>query len=414
MSDNIIEVNNLSKRYLLGASTGDGHLRELLVDGVKNFGKIITGKKKIGTPREEFWALKDVSFNVKQGEVVGIIGRNGAGKSTLLKLLSRITDPTSGFAKINGRVGSLLEVGTGFHPELSGRENIFLNGAILGMTKKEIKQSFDSIVDFSEIEKFIDTPVKRYSSGMYVRLAFAVAAHLEPEVLIVDEVLAVGDAAFQKKCLGKMKDVAAHGKTILFVSHNMGAVQSLCTRGILIGNGEKIYDGSSEEAVRQYLGTISKSSEQSLADRTDRNGAGNTRMIDVIVSADEKGSVITSGGQIKIEFVLTNILPALNCGFTIYNSEGIAITHLTSAVACEKDIHDPSVGTKIVCQINQNLLLPGEYRINAKINSGEQLEDHVEGVVSFRVESGVVSQRPINQGNGYGVVTFDHQWILPN
>ncbi|OGV67825.1 MAG: hypothetical protein A2283_22305 [Lentisphaerae bacterium RIFOXYA12_FULL_48_11] len=206
------------------------------------------------TTRDELWALKDISFEVKRGEVLGIIGRNGAGKSTLLKILSRITEPTSGRAVMRGRVGSLLEVGTGFHPELTGRENIFLNGAILGMRKKEIESKFDEIVAFAEVERFIDTPVKRYSSGMYVRLAFAVAAHLDPEILIVDEVLAVGDAAFQKKCLGKMSDVATReGRTVLFVSHNMAAIQQLCQKGILLSKGQLTYNGTSNDAVNQYI-----------------------------------------------------------------------------------------------------------------------------------------------------------------
>src|SRR6266516_2598450 len=235
MSEPIISVENLSKRYVLGRQrSGDG-LRHALEGAMRNplgWLKRKNGERKAKS--EEIWALKDVSFEVKQGEVVGIVGRNGAGKSTLLKILSRITEPTEGRVRLRGRVASLLEVGTGFHQELTGRENIFLNGAILGMTKVEIRRRFDEIVAFSEIEKFLDTPVKRYSSGMYVRLAFAVAAHLEPEILLVDEVLAVGDAAFQKKCLGKMDDVARGGRTVLFVSHNMQAIAQLTERCILL------------------------------------------------------------------------------------------------------------------------------------------------------------------------------------
>lgn len=261
MSRPAIRVENLSKSYLIGHQASRepySSLRDTISRHVSNFSRrtldTIRGKQMLqGDSVEEFWALKDVSFDVQQGEVLGIIGRNGAGKSTLLKVLSRITEPTSGRVTLNGRVASLLEVGTGFHPELSGRENIFLNGAILGMSKREIKSKFDEIVDFSGVEKFIDTPVKRYSSGMYVRLAFAVAAHLEPEILIVDEVLAVGDAEFQKKCMGKMKDVATGGRTVLFVSHNMGAIKTLCEKAILLKEGRLDIFANVIECLDQYF-----------------------------------------------------------------------------------------------------------------------------------------------------------------
>ncbi|MBL7196264.1 MAG: ABC transporter ATP-binding protein [Desulfobacterales bacterium] len=260
MSDTIIRVENLGKKYLIKHQQQGNYtaLRDVITDKVKSLGKKIISpwnhkQSSTYSTTEEFWALKDISFKVKQGEVIGIIGRNGAGKSTLLKIISRITEPTKGRISINGRVASLLEVGTGFHPELTGRENIFLNGAILGMGKAEIKRKFDEIVAFAEIEKFIDTPVKRYSSGMYVRLAFAVAAHLEPEILLVDEVLAVGDAQFQKKCLGKMGDVAGEGRTILFVSHNMQAIRQLCNRAILISSGKIVMDDESSKAIEHYL-----------------------------------------------------------------------------------------------------------------------------------------------------------------
>lgn len=266
MSDVVIRVENVSKRYRLGA-IGSWTLREdIHRTWARVFGKPDPVAKVVHSSNgnsqssasnplasKNIWALRDISFEVRQGEVVGIIGRNGAGKSTLLKILSRITAPTGGVVKVKGRIASLLEVGTGFHPELTGRENIYLNGTILGMRKGEIGAKFDEIVAFAEIEKFIDTPVKRYSSGMYVRLAFAVAAHLEPEILLVDEVLAVGDVAFQKKCLGKIGDVAKQGRTVLFVSHNMGAITQLCERAILIAGGVKSYDGLSAQAVSLYL-----------------------------------------------------------------------------------------------------------------------------------------------------------------
>lgn len=258
MAETVIKVENLWKQYRLGV-IGHGTLYKdlqswwALARGREDPNARITDQAGPGSDGEWFWALQDISFEVKQGEVLGIIGRNGAGKSTLLKILSRVTTPTKGTAKIKGRVASLLEVGTGFHPELTGRENIYLNGTILGMTKTEIERKFDEIVDFSGVEMFIDTPLKRYSSGMYVRLAFAVAAHLEPEILIVDEVLAVGDVQFQKKCLGKMKDVAGQGRTILFVSHNMGAIRNLCEKALLLDNGGLVLNAATDHTIARYL-----------------------------------------------------------------------------------------------------------------------------------------------------------------
>src|SRR6202046_1043512 len=271
MPKNAIVVENVSKRYFIGhrLSSG-GHrkytaLRDVIGREIGNFARkvadVARGRQVVqGDEIEEFWALRNVSFEVKQGEVLGIIGRNGAGKSTLLKVLSRITEPTEGRVLLRGRVSSLLEVGTGFHPELTGRENIFLNGAILGMTRSEIRDKFDEIVAFADVEKFLDTPVKHYSSGMYVRLAFAVAAHLEPEILIVDEVLAVGDAQFQKKCIGKMNEVAqSHGRTVLFVSHQMAAVRKLCQTALLLTAGTTSGPGQVEEVIQAYLGNITAS-----------------------------------------------------------------------------------------------------------------------------------------------------------
>ena len=256
MSNVVIQVEELAKQYRLGV-IGHGTLYKDLQSWWARFrGKDDPNQMVIqrsGAKGDRFWALEDINFEVSSGEVLGVIGRNGAGKSTLLKILSRVTLPTKGEARIKGRLASLLEVGTGFHPELTGRENVYLNGAILGMSKEEVRAKFDEIVDFSGVEQFIDTPVKRYSSGMYVRLAFAVAAHLEPEILVVDEVLAVGDVQFQKKCLGKMEDVARSGRTVLFVSHNMGAVGDLCSRAILLEEGKLVHDGPTEETVAKYL-----------------------------------------------------------------------------------------------------------------------------------------------------------------
>jgi lipopolysaccharide transport system ATP-binding protein len=277
-SDVVIRAEGLGKKYLIGHQSNERYtaLRDVMAQAARNFARttrdILRGKALVaGDEVEEFWALKDINFEIKRGDVVGIIGRNGAGKSTLLKVLSRITEPSEGRVTINGRVASLLEVGTGFHPELSGRENIYLNGAILGMNRAEINRKFDEIVDFSDVEKFLDTPVKRYSSGMYVRLAFAVAAHLEPEILIVDEVLAVGDAEFQKKCLGKMKDVSGQGRTVLFVSHNMAAVQSLCEYAMVLKAGKKQIFARVEEALTSYSTVFSNPDKRKMSIR---NGFG--------------------------------------------------------------------------------------------------------------------------------------------
>ena len=306
--NSVIKVENLSKQYRLGSvSTGT------FAHDINRWFHRVSGKEdpylKIGETNDRsvkgasdyVWALKDINFEVEHGEVLGIIGRNGAGKSTLLKILSRTTSPTTGSVKIKGRVASLLEVGTGFHPELSGRENIFLNGTILGMTKREIERKFDEIVDFAGVERYIDTPVKRYSSGMYVRLAFAVAAHLEPEILIVDEVLAVGDAEFQKKCLGKMKDVSVkEGRTVLFVSHNMAAVKSLCTKSLYIENGNIIFHGATEEGVSNYLTTARNQNNESLRNRRDREGNGKFKFTDIVIKN-------TKGDQTNTLFCNENI-----------------------------------------------------------------------------------------------------------
>jgi lipopolysaccharide transport system ATP-binding protein len=280
-----IQTEGLSKRYVLGA-TPHGLLSERL-------GRALRGKRE-RREREEFWALRDVDVSVGEGEAVGIIGRNGAGKSTLLKIISRITLPTEGRAVVRGRVGTLLEVGTGFHPELSGRENIFLNGAVLGMKRREIMRKYAEIVEFAGIERFIETPVKRYSSGMYVRLAFAVAAHLEPEILLVDEVLAVGDAEFQRKCLGKMRDVAGHGRTVVFVSHDLGAIRRLCSRVVLLERGSVVADGPPTDVVSSYLQTAlpgQATGRQVVPADAPRNGTGEARLSEIAMT-DGNGATL--------------------------------------------------------------------------------------------------------------------------
>jgi lipopolysaccharide transport system ATP-binding protein len=315
MSEYAISCRNVSKRYRIGQREPYRTIRDTITNTVSSpfrfLRSLSEGKASTNGQHADstFWALNDISFDVRQGEVIGIIGRNGAGKSTLLKILSRITRPTKGYIEIHGRVGSLLEVGTGFHPELTGRENIFLNGAMLGMKKAEIRRKFDEIVAFAEVEKFIETPVKRYSSGMYVRLAFGVAAHLEPEVLIVDEVLAVGDAQFQKKCLGKINDVAKHGRTVLFVSHNMDAVRKLCTRGILLEQGQMVDDGSSEQVIKKYIegGAEAQSSFSIPAPEAEENPPGYAYQLVVEDASGNPASSIPVGQpwQIRVYFRIT-------------------------------------------------------------------------------------------------------------
>lgn len=390
MSDNTIEVRNLGKKYIINHQQKEQYtaLRDVITNKVKSI-----GKKKIETgAQEEFWALKDVSFDIKQGDKVGIIGRNGAGKSTLLKLMSRITEPTTGSIKIKGRVASLLEVGTGFHPELTGRENIFLNGAILGMGKQEIKKKFDEIVEFAEVEKFLDTPVKRYSSGMYVRLAFSVAAHLEPEILIVDEVLAVGDAQFQKKCLGKMGDVSKEGRTVLFVSHNMGAIQQLCDKGILLDKGQ-IHGGITNigDAVSCYL--ENKKNVGLLIERTDRKGDSRViiNKISIFQTNSNNYEAITSGQAISIQLHYENKtghrLNDIEVVAGIYDSSGRVISFFENKVVntilnaeCPRGIWE--------CSIKRNILIPGNYYINYHIRDQFGLMDWVQNAVTFQVYEG--------------------------
>lgn len=327
MNQPVISVEGLGKRYLIGHQVRYDTLRDRISQGAR--GILRRWRHPVGgtATQEEFWALRDVSFQVSRGEVVGIIGRNGAGKSTLLKILSRITEPTAGRATIRGRVASLLEVGTGFHPELTGRENIFLNGAILGMSRAEIRAKFDEIVAFAEVERFLDTPVKHYSSGMYVRLAFAVAAHLEPEILIVDEVLAVGDAAFQRKCLGKMQDVSRQeGRTVLLVSHNLGQISTLATRCVLLEKGCNRFTGPTAQAVPLYFGHGGSLRSEQILTRPD----GTTHLRRVRLQTSEPGNVQAYGRPLIIEFELSHPAPVPEAclSFQILNATGQAVAHL--------------------------------------------------------------------------------------
>jgi len=372
------------------------------------------GRQAKGAACEEFWALRDVSFEVKTGEVIGIIGRNGAGKSTLLKILSRITEPTSGRVRIRGRVSSLLEVGTGFHPELTGRENIFLNGAILGMTAAEIKRKFDEIVAFAEIDKFLDTPVKRYSSGMYVRLAFAVAAHLEPEILLVDEVLAVGDMAFRKKCLGKMDNVARGGRTVLFVSHNMAAIKSLCKQTILLSEGQVKGRGLTDQIVEQYHQVIFKNiDETNLADRKDRSGSGNVRAVSFEVRNTAEDEISLSPGA-SVEFLIgyegrnEQPISKLYAGISVRDSDDVALFACTTAMTGADFYSVPARGL-IRCRVPHFPLVPGRYSVTLKLIDNHGWADYVTQAATFDVVEG---RQQVASADWGGSVVVPHEWRL--
>ncbi len=386
----IIKVEDLSKLYYLGGSgAAYSTLRETVMDVARRPLRYLRGNNNA----QILWALKDVSFEVAPGDVVGIIGRNGAGKSTLLKVLSRIAEPTTGRVELYGRVASLLEVGTGFHPELTGRENIFLNGSILGMTRKEIETKFDEIVAFAEVEKFIETPVKRYSSGMYVRLAFAVAAHLEPEILIVDEVLAVGDAAFQKKCLGRMRDVASTGRTVLFVSHNMAAVSSLCSKAMVLWEGKVEYPlGNVEGAIQQYLTQVHKITKTKLAERTDRQGNGKVRIKD-FVAFDKNGNeleYLATGQEIDFriyyssnETNLQNVAVAIG----ISSNVGNFVSMLSNQVAGDT-FETIARDGYFSCKIKKLPLMPGNYTAGLIVRANDVILDWITQAVTLVVEPG--------------------------
>jgi len=420
MSKIAIEVVGLGKEYHIGGPQKNYYrLTDQLVDIVttpfRRAGKLLRGQASGASELDQaIWAIKDVSFQINSGEVVGIIVRNGAGKSTLLKILSGITDPTDGHADIYGRVGSLLEVGTGFHPELTGRENVFLNGAILGMRKSEIERKFDEIVAFAEIDKFIDTPVKHYSSGMYVRLAFSVAAHLEPEILLVDEVLAVGDLAFQRKCLGKMDDVAQAGRTVVFVSHNMGLLQTLCQRGIFLHEGSVETDGTITEAVDAYLQTLEQARSHDLSLRTDRKGQGRVRLVEADVVNGSKGasSILKTGHPASFVFSVDAIVPGMACNFFIYDTIGQPVISFTSKTRGPEDVHDSRNGLKFVCDLDELLLLPGRYRIDVAIVGDNRLQDFIEAAAVFEVGDGHVRGRPA-PADGKFSVSMLHRWTVP-
>jgi len=425
----VITVENLGKKYTLKHQQREQYtaLRDVITNAVASIGKKLLYPFRSFNPQpstlnlslEDFWALRDVSFEVKQGDRIGIIGRNGAGKSTLLKILSRITEPTTGSVRIKGRVASLLEVGTGFHPELTGRENIFLNGAILGMQREEIRRKFDEIVDFAEIEKFLDTPVKRYSSGMYVRLAFAVAAHLEPEILIVDEVLAVGDVQFQKKCLGKMGEVGREGRTVLFVSHNMAAVSKLCHRAIILSSGRLSYFGKTEDAISQYIqcDQTGCSGKMDLrATQRDHDNRENLITSISILKSDRSESLEFLAGEdiiIRIEYEVDQEISAY-CQINFLNYLGDRVMVVLST-------HNASVlrisgKGCIECLLKDLRLLSGEYAISlefGKLFPQKAWIDYIPEAIRVKVNIGnyLGGAEWINSA-GHGAVAQKSEWVV--
>jgi lipopolysaccharide transport system ATP-binding protein len=389
-----IRVENISKRYRVGSGP---KVASTLTESLARAARRLTGRTR---PDETgtFWALQGVTFDVRPGDVVGVIGRNGAGKSTLLKVLSRIVEPTGGRAEVRGRLGSLLEVGTGFHPELTGRENTYLNGSLLGMSRREIDRKFDEIVAFSGVERFLDTPVKRYSSGMSVRLAFAVAAHLEPEILIVDEVLAVGDGEFQRRCFQKMDQIRRSGRTILVVSHNLGAIQTLCTRAIQIEKGKLIGDGDVAGQVANYLSRLTTASEEPVGDRTDREGQGRARVVG-LTFRDERDQPGRTADLI-IETA------ALSC----WSPDGVKLFHVDTAQRGDgADRRGPD--REYVCRIPKLPLAPGLYHWNVMLTAAGGVQDHVTSAAVLEVLPGDFFRTGQTAPAAQGAILVDHDWM---
>jgi lipopolysaccharide transport system ATP-binding protein len=419
--DTVIKVENLSKQYRIGARERYKTFRETLVDAAKSPFKpllhLFNLTSDLRPPTSDLiWALKHVSFEVNQGEVLGIIGRNGAGKSTLLKILSKITEPTEGRVELRGRVGSLLEVGTGFHPELTGHENIYLYGAILGMDRWEITRKFDQIVAFAELEKFIDTPVKKYSSGMYMRLAFAVAAYLEPEILLVDEVLAVGDAAFQKKCLGKMGEVSKGGRTVLFVSHNMAAVEHLCTTGIVLDGGSIVHFGSQTDAIAKYLTLLSQKT-ISLRHRTDRLGSGEVRVVEIEIK-DADGNTVDAVpcGQdayiylyyeAQLDFRKRSVIASIACKTALDVPVFLHHNRMT-----RDDFGELPEKGAFVCHLKSLPLPAATYRIAFSIISSGSYLDYIEDAAELSVIEGDFFGSGEVPPISHGVCLVEGDWHL--
>ncbi|HLM21761.1 MAG TPA: ABC transporter ATP-binding protein [Propionibacteriaceae bacterium] len=411
MADAAVEAWGLGKDYRVFRNRGYETLRDRLAQAAALPLRAV-GRNTPRPSTDVLHALVDLSFSIGQGEAVGFIGHNGAGKSTLLKILSRITEPTRGSAVVRGRVGSLLEVGTGFHPELTGRENIYLNGAVLGMTRKEIVRRFDEIVAFADVERFLDTPVKRYSSGMYVRLAFSVATHLEPEVLVIDEVLAVGDAAFQRRSLARMTQVAREGRTVLFVSHNMAIIQALCSRVVVLDRGRVIADGAPDNAIGVYLKTLERVNTTDLLDRTDRSGRGAILVKTAEVTGGLSG-VIRSGEPLSIIVEPTGVLRDSTCALHFHNALGQPVATLDSSAPSKRDEQEEDASRAVFrCDVSELLLVPGAYRVDITLTGDGYRQDVLPGAVMFDVEQGMVGERAVTPG-GVGDVAMPHRWRVP-
>ena len=417
----MIEVRQVSKRYRLGErepyKTLRGAISNAFSSPFRRPGSAARGQRGNGDADDRtLWALRDLSFDVSSGDVFGVIGRNGAGKSTLMKVLSRITDPTSGRIDLYGRVGSLLEVGTGFHPELSGRDNIYLNGAILGMRRSEIRRKFDEIVQFAEVDQFIDTPVKRYSSGMYVRLAFSVAAHLEPEILLVDEVLAVGDARFQRKCLGKMQDVAQQGRTVLFVTHNMTTLQNLCTSACLLESGRLVAQGEVNEIIRLYHNrTEAVMAEVALGERVDRRGDGSVRFLRADLLNDAGApALVHSGGSLTIglEYATRDGLPRdAEIRIAVTNAYGQRLFAFFSRASEGEPLRLPGRG-QIRCRVPSVPLMPGQYRVGIWCKVGGALADELQDAFIIEVIPGDYFGTGKSNPPDAGDVLVPHMWEI--
>ncbi len=415
----VVRAERLSKSFDIDEDRhSDATLRDAIAGGARALldaaASVVGPERPQHAHRTTLWALKDVSFELQAGDIVGVIGRNGAGKSTLLKILSRITEPSSGRVGINGRVGSLLEVGTGFHPELTGRENVYLYGSILGMHRAEIRRRFDDIVGFAEVGPQLDTPIKRYSSGMQVRLAFSVAAYLEPEILLVDEVLAVGDVAFQKRCLGKMGEVASEGRTVIFVSHNMALIRALCKRGMLLERGALRFDGSIEDTVDLYLRGLEQAMATDVGERTDRKGRQDVKLIRVEFGSGADGAGMpTTGAGLSLAFLVSSAAASTTCSFGIHDSLGNLVAEFRSSVGAPGDRDDGETPGRFVCAIDQLPLVPGRYRIDVEIRSANRLQDAVEAAAMFDVEEGLLAGRPIDRSWSKGTVAVRHHWTTP-
>jgi lipopolysaccharide transport system ATP-binding protein len=409
MAELAVRATGVGKRYTLGQHSGYQLLSEVIAERARR----LRGTRP---PRQRLWALRDLSFEVARGETFGIVGHNGAGKSTLLKLLSRVTPPTEGAIELRGRVGALLEVGTGFHPELTGRENVFLNGAILGMGRTEIQAKFDEIVDFAEVRRFVDTPVKRYSSGMYLRLAFAVAAHLEPDILVIDEVLAVGDLAFQEKCLGRMERAAGEGRTVLFVSHNLAAVRNLCPRSMLLSQGRKVAEGPTDAVLESYVRSIRADAGRDLRERADRQGSGRYRFTSIALeSGGEPVDAPVTGRDLDIalRYETADGASVRNATFavSVYNLLGVHV------LQCQSDLvgaafRDLPANGEVRCRLPRLPLPGGRYTLNVFGTAGGDIADWVQRAYEVTVADGDFYGTGRLPPEGHRTVLVDQRWEL--